>query len=136
MTAQTRERKEKVTYIGGFIPEIAKRLLEDLNFSQAYIFSKRNLVLAWVNSIAELGRPRLYSDSRTLDCVRTILAGNQWYDSKAEGNVGPYTGRWERVENIFLSSKYIDDLIEAMRANEKAERRLNRRLIKITGVTR
>jgi hypothetical protein len=129
----TKQKTERATYFGSFIPEMAKRLPEDLDFSQAYLFNKRNLVLGWISTgPGRSSEPTLYEDARTLGCVRTILAGEQWNDPNAEKDVERYTGKWHRVENIMVPSTTIDGLIRVIRVSEQAEKRLNELLDKFT----
>jgi len=121
----TKQKTEKVTQFGSFIPEVAKGLPADLDFSPAYLFEERNTVLAWTNIMQGASYPRLYRDARTLGCVRTILAGKQWDDPGAKKYVERYTGKWDDVKRINLSSKTIDELIGAIEASEKAKIKVN-----------
>ncbi|MEK6885637.1 MAG: hypothetical protein AABX17_01570 [Nanoarchaeota archaeon] len=121
---------EKVIYFGGFIPEWAKGLPKDLDFFRGYLFNERNTILATLE-MGSVTHERLYEDSRTLDCVRTILAEKQWDDPNAEKYVERYTGKWSQKESLVLPSRTISRIINAVKRRDSADNTLYQILNKI-----
>jgi hypothetical protein len=120
MTTSNEEKTEKVISFGGFIPEWAKGLPRDLDFSSGYLLDARNQIVASLPGVYL--RDKLYEDVRTLSCVRTILAGEQWDDPNAEKYVERYTGKWGRVEELYVPSRTIDHLVLAFKKRDRSNK--------------
>jgi hypothetical protein len=118
-----KEEKEKVISFGRFIPEWAKRLPKDLDFFDGYLFVKREAVIARLE-MGSVEEERLYEDTRTLSCVKTILAGKQWDDPNAKENLERYTGKWSKCEDLYVPSKTVSGLISAIKTRDEANNRI------------